>query len=36
MAQTLPGAMDWWARMRPDQPVMVLDGDVLTYRGYKD
>lgn len=36
MAQTLPAAMDWWARMRPEQPVAVLDGDVLTYRVYKD
>lgn len=34
MAQTLPGAMDWWARMRPDQAVMVLDGESLSYRDY--
>lgn len=36
MAQTLPGAIAWWARMRPDQPAVVLDGDALTYRTYKD
>jgi fatty-acyl-CoA synthase len=35
MAQTLPGAMDWWSRMRGDQAVVVLDGDVLTYAQYK-
>lgn len=34
LAQTLPGAIDWWARMRPDQPVMVLGDDRLTYRDY--
>jgi len=36
MAQTLPGAIAWWARMRPDQPALVLNGDVLTYRGYHE
>ena len=36
MAQTLPGAVAWWARMRGDQPAVVLDGDVLTYAQWKD
>lgn len=36
MAQTLPSALAWWARMRPNQPVVVLAGDRLTYRGYQD
>ncbi|WP_422059664.1 class I adenylate-forming enzyme family protein [Sphingopyxis sp.] len=36
MAQTLPGAIAWWARMRPDQPAVALAGDRLTYREYKD
>jgi len=31
MAQTLPGALAWWARMRPDQPAVVLGGETLTY-----
>lgn len=35
MAQTLPGAMDWWARMRPDTAAVVLAGDALSYRNYK-
>lgn len=35
MAQTLPGAIAWWARMRPDQPAVVLGGDRLTYADYK-
>lgn len=35
MAQTLPDAIAWWARMRPDQPAVVLDGDTLTYAEYK-
>lgn len=35
MPQTLPGAMDWWARMRGDQPAIVLHDDQLTYREYK-
>jgi fatty-acyl-CoA synthase len=35
MAQTLPGAIAWWARMRPDQPAVILGGDRLTYAGYK-
>ena len=36
MPQTLPNAIAWWARMRGDQPAVVLDGDVLTYRDYHD
>ncbi|MEL7751403.1 AMP-binding protein [Citromicrobium bathyomarinum] len=27
--------MDWWARMRGDQPAVVLNDDQLTYREYK-
>ncbi len=36
MAQTLSGAIAWWARMRPDQPAIVLNGEQLTYRQYKE
>ena len=36
MAQTLPGAIAWWARMRGDQPAVVLNGDVLTYRAWQE
>ena len=36
MAQTLPSVIAWWARMRPDQPAIALDGDILTYRAYQD
>lgn len=36
MPQTLPNAIAWWARMRGDQPAVVLDGDVLTYRDYHE
>ncbi len=35
MAQTLSGANAWWARMRPDQPAIVLNGETLTYGDYK-
>jgi fatty-acyl-CoA synthase len=35
MAQTLSGANAWWARMRPDQPAVILGGDQLTYAEYK-
>lgn len=35
MAQTLSSAIAWWARMRPDQHAIVLDGDRLTYAEYK-
>ena len=31
MAQTLSGALAWWARMRPDQPAVVLGGETLSY-----
>ncbi|MFC4295877.1 class I adenylate-forming enzyme family protein [Novosphingobium tardum] len=36
MAQTLPAAIDWWARMRPDQPAVVLGEDAITYSEYRD
>jgi fatty-acyl-CoA synthase len=35
MAQILPSAIAWWARMRGDQPAVILNGDVLTYAEYK-
>ncbi len=35
MAQTLPSAIAWWARMRGDQPAVKLHDDVLTYAEYK-
>lgn len=35
MAQTLSDAIAWWARMRPDQPAIILDGEPLTYAAYK-
>ncbi|OWQ92843.1 class I adenylate-forming enzyme family protein [Sphingopyxis witflariensis] len=35
MAQTLSSAIAWWARMRPDQPAVVLGGDRLSYGDYK-
>lgn len=35
MAQTLSGAQAWWARMRPDQPAVILGGDRLSYAEYK-
>lgn len=35
MTQTLPAAMDWWARMRPDQPAVILSGDRLSYADYQ-
>lgn len=34
MAQTLSSALAWWARMRPEQPAVVLGGDRLTYGDY--
>lgn len=34
MPQTLPNALAWWARMRGDQPAVVLAGDTLTYQEY--
>lgn len=36
MSQTIANAIDWWARMRGEQPAVVLGGDSLTYRQYKD
>lgn len=36
MAQTLSSAIAWWARMRPEQPAVVLGGDRLRYADYKD
>lgn len=35
MAQTLSGANAWWARMRPDQPAIILAGDALSYSEYE-
>lgn len=35
MAQTLSSALAWWARMRPEQPAVVLGGDHLSYGEYK-
>ncbi|HZG33554.1 MAG TPA: AMP-binding protein, partial [Sphingopyxis sp.] len=35
MAQTLSSALAWWARMRPEQPAVVLGGDRLSYADYK-
>lgn len=35
MAQTLSSALAWWARMRPEQPAVVLGGDRLGYADYK-
>ena len=35
MSQTLPSAIAWWARMRPDQAAVVLGDDVLTYGEYR-
>lgn len=34
MAQTLPDAIGWWARMRPDQPAIILDGQPISYADY--
>lgn len=34
MAQTLSGVLHWWARMRPDQPAIVLNGEALCYDEY--
>lgn len=34
MSQTLPNSMGWWAKMRPDQPALVIAGDRLTYGEY--
>lgn len=36
MAQSLSGANVWWARMRPDQPALVMPGDQLSHAAYKD
>ena len=36
MPQTLPSAIAWWARLRGDQPAVVLGGETLTYAEYKD
>ena len=36
MPQTLPNAIAWWARMRGNQPAVVLNGEALSYRDYKD
>lgn len=34
MAQTLTGAAAFWARMQPDQPAIIVEGDSVTYREY--
>ncbi len=34
MTQTLSSANAWWARMRPDQPAIILAGDALSYSEY--
>ena len=31
MAQTLSDALAWWARMRPEQPAIILHGESLPY-----
>ncbi|WP_421851807.1 class I adenylate-forming enzyme family protein [Novosphingobium sp.] len=36
MSQTLSNALAWWARMRGEQPAVVLRGERLTYAEYKD
>ena len=35
MAQTLTDALAWWARMQPDAPAVVLNGESLTYGDFK-
>lgn len=35
MTQTLSGVLSWWARMRPEQPAVVLHGETLRYGEYK-
>lgn len=34
MAQTLSGVLAWWARMRPEQPAVILGGEALRYGEY--
>ncbi|MBB4613029.1 class I adenylate-forming enzyme family protein [Novosphingobium taihuense] len=36
MSQTVSSAIAWWARMRGDQPAVVLAGEVLSYRTLQD
>ncbi|NRI65499.1 long-chain fatty acid--CoA ligase [Rhodococcus sp. MS16] len=36
MAATIGSALQWWARTRGDQNVIVVDGEVLTYRQLQD
>jgi fatty-acyl-CoA synthase len=36
MGQTLSNAFAWWARMRSEQPAVVLNDDILTYRALKE
>jgi fatty-acyl-CoA synthase len=36
MAATLTSALRWWARTKGDQPALLLDDDVLDYRGLQD
>ena len=35
MAQTLCDALAWWARMQPEAPAVVLNGETLTYGHFK-
>ena len=35
MAQTLSDAIAWWARVRPEQKAIIMDGEPLSYRAYK-
>ena len=36
MAQTLSDALAWWARMQPQSPAVILEGESLTYGQFKD
>lgn len=36
MSQTVSNAIAWWARMRGDQPAVILGGEPLTYRQLRD
>ncbi|MFM2370833.1 MAG: hypothetical protein RIS85_555 [Pseudomonadota bacterium] len=36
MSQTLSNAIAWWARMRGDQPAVILGEEALTYRQLRD
>ena len=36
MAATLTSALRWWARTKGDQPALIVDDDVIDYRGLQD